>query len=63
MTVQEAAGVLGVEASVLRRRLIAGTMKGHKVSARLWLIPKREVERWRKRDPLPRGRPRKAPPA
>jgi excisionase family DNA binding protein len=56
MTVQEASAVLGVEGSVIRRRLIAGTMKGIKVNARLWLIPKREVEKWRRREPLKRGR-------
>lgn len=56
MTVQQAAAVLGVEGSVIRRRLGAGTMRGHKVSTRLWLIPKREVARWRALGPLPKGR-------
>jgi excisionase family DNA binding protein len=63
MTVQEAAAVLGIEGSVIRRRLIAGTMKGHKVNDRLWLIPKREVEKWRKMAPIPKGRkPTRRPP-
>jgi 5-methylcytosine-specific restriction protein A len=56
LTVQEAAAVLGVEASVIRRRLIAGRMRGHKVNPRLWLISKREVNRWKERGMLPRGR-------
>ncbi len=56
MTVQEAAAALGVEGSVIRRRLLAGTMKGIKVNNRLWMIPKREVEKWRRREPLKPGR-------
>jgi excisionase family DNA binding protein len=61
MTVQQASAVLGVEASVIRRRLIAGRMRGIKVNERLWLIPKREIEKWRTIKPRV-GRPPKLSP-
>lgn len=63
MTVQEASAALGVEGSVIRRRLLAGRMKGIKVNPRLWLIPKREVERWRQSEKPRIGRPRRPAPA
>jgi excisionase family DNA binding protein len=61
MTVTDAATVLGVEVSTLRRRLEAGVMKGERIHARLWLIPREEVDRWRKIGRLKRGpKPKRA---
>ena len=47
MTVQEAAAILGMTPVGVRARLERGQMQGTKVHARLWLISKEEVERWR----------------
>jgi len=65
LTVTQAAATLGVDARTIRRRLDSGEMKGERVTARLWVIPKREIERWRAAGDVKRkaGRPRKAPPA
>ena len=57
LTVQEVAAALGIEASVVRRRLIAGAMKGHKINSRLWLISRRELARWQRKGPPRIGRP------
>lgn len=55
LTVQQAAAELGIEGSVVRRRLIAGALKGERVHSRLWLIPRTEVERAKAAGPLRRG--------
>ena len=57
MTVTQAAAALGVDGSVVRRRLLSGAMKGEHLHGRLWLIPEAEVERW-KRLPKPRPGPK-----
>ncbi len=60
-TVSEAADLLGVSANAIAKRLQRGDMRGVKVNARLWLIPREEVDRLRgagKMKPGPRPRPK-----
>jgi hypothetical protein len=59
MTVREAAQALGVDGSVIRRRLRLGQMEGRLLSGLLWVIPSAEVARWRAMGPVKKGRPRK----
>ena len=56
MTLTEAARELGLDPSTLRYRLQRGDMQGEKVGPRAWLIPRREVERWREVGRLKPGR-------
>jgi excisionase family DNA binding protein len=56
LTVTEAAALLGIETSVLRRRLRLGIMDAVQVNPRLWLIPRDEVERWKGKGKLRPGR-------
>ena len=59
LTVTQAAALLGVPPRTVAYRLQRGYMCGIKMSARLWLIPRAEVDAWRDRPQLPRGpRPR-----
>ncbi len=60
MTVTQAAAALGVDGSVIRRRLLSGAMRGERLHDRLWLIPEDEVQRW-KRLPKPRPGPKPRP--
>ena len=45
LTVTEAAEVLGVDPSVVRRRIRLGEMRARRVGPRLYLIPADEVAR------------------
>jgi excisionase family DNA binding protein len=45
MTVTEAAAALGITEQSVRHRIRAGHLRGRRVGARLWLIPRAEVER------------------
>jgi excisionase family DNA binding protein len=45
LTVPEAARALNIDQVTVRRRLLHGTLQGRRVGARLWLIPRAEVER------------------
>ena len=45
MTVAEAASELGLDESVVRRRIRLGQMQARRVGARLLLIPREEVQR------------------
>jgi excisionase family DNA binding protein len=56
MTVTAAATELGLTPDAVRRRLERGIMTGIRVHARLWVIPRAEVDRWR-----PQGRLRPGP--
>jgi excisionase family DNA binding protein len=56
LTVAEAAAVLGLPERTISYRLQKGFMRGERAGRRLWLIPRAEVERWRGRGALPRGR-------
>ena len=56
LTITEASAVLEVPLRTLRYRLLHGFVHGERIHARLWLIPRAEVERWRGRGDLPRGR-------
>lgn len=60
LTVQETAEELGITTRGVQHRLERGLMRGERVSPRLWMIPRTEVDRWREVGKLPRGRkPRK----
>jgi excisionase family DNA binding protein len=54
-TVAEAAAILGIPERTIAYRLSRGMMQGERAGARLWLIPRAEVERWRGRGKLPSG--------
>ena len=45
VTVAEAAEALDLTVGAVNRRLRLGQMRGHKVNARLWLVPIEELER------------------
>jgi len=46
LTTKEAASLAGVSDAHIRRLLIAGKLKGRKLGGWVWLVPRREVERW-----------------
>ena len=56
LTVDQAAAELGIAPATVRKRLQLGVMQGENVGGRLWFIPRAEVDRWRGRGLLPRGR-------
>jgi excisionase family DNA binding protein len=58
LTVQEAATELGITVRGIQERLKRGAMRGERVTPRLWLIPREEVERWKE---LGRQRPGRKP--
>jgi excisionase family DNA binding protein len=55
MTVQEAAEALGLSIRGVRERIERGEMQAQRMGARLWVIPRGEVERWRGRGKLKPG--------
>ena len=55
VTVSEAATLMGLSVAAIEKRLQRGDMRGVKVNPRLWLIPREEVEAWRKRGRLKPG--------
>jgi excisionase family DNA binding protein len=59
MTVHEAATVLGVTDGRVRQLLSAGALRGERLGARMWLLERASVERYKK-ERRPVGRPRKA---
>lgn len=63
LTVAEASEVLGVSVEVVRKRLQRGLMAGERVGARVWVVPRAEVDRWVPRGKLPRGRKSQQPEA
>lgn len=46
LTTKEAAKLAGVTDSYIRRLLINETLKGRKLNDWIWLVPRREIERW-----------------
>lgn len=51
LTVAEAARELGVSRRTVQERIARGRMRAVRKSARLWLVPGDEVERWRRGEP------------
>ena len=47
LTVTEAADELGLTVRGVQERLRRGLMRGERVSPRLWMVPRAEVERWK----------------
>ncbi len=62
LTVSEAAGILGLSVHGVRKRIERGEMTAVRVNARLWLIPRAEVERHRAIGRLQPGPKTGAPP-
>ena len=58
MTIAGAVRVLGLHRATVHRRLQAGVMHGERIHAKLWLIPRAELERWRDKGRLPTSPPR-----
>jgi excisionase family DNA binding protein len=56
LTVAETAAELGITVRGVQDRLNRGLMAGERVSPRLWLISREEVERWKARGKLKAGR-------
>jgi excisionase family DNA binding protein len=56
LTIAEAAAELGVPERTVRYRVARGLMKGERIGKRVWAIPVDEVEVWKTRGPLPRGK-------
>ncbi len=56
LTIAEAARALGLPIRTLQYRLLHGLMRGERVNPRLWLIPRAEVDTWKNRGRLQRGR-------
>ena len=60
LTVEEAAAALGMSARAIRNRIERGDMQAQRLGARLWAIPRAEVERWHERGRLhPGPKPKK----
>jgi excisionase family DNA binding protein len=55
-TVKQASSELGIPARTILYRLKIGEMQGELIDGQLWLIPRAEVEAWRQRGELRRGR-------
>lgn len=56
ITVTEAARMLALAETTVRKRLRLGQMAGRQITTRLWLIDRAEVERWRERGRQSPGR-------
>ncbi len=63
LTVAEAAQELGITVRGVQERLLRGAMRGERLTPRMWVIPREEVERWRGKGRLKPGRPPKEPTA
>jgi len=55
-TVSEAANILGVTETYIRRLIHEGRMSATRIGRRVWLVPESEVEKFR--EPPRVGRPR-----
>lgn len=60
LTAKEAARRLGVTDARVRQLLLDGTIRGHKISKLLWLIPESEITRYQNTR-RPAGRPARTP--
>jgi len=47
LTLHEVAKELGLPVRTVQNRVHAGTMRGERVHARLWMVPRDELDRWR----------------
>lgn len=52
LMVVDAAREMGISRRALLNRIERGDVKADRVNARLWLVPRAEVERWRGRGRL-----------
>jgi excisionase family DNA binding protein len=59
LTVQQAAACLGVAGRTVRLWLETGTMAGQRLTPRMWVVPRTEVERMQRERPTI-GRPPRA---
>ena len=62
MTTEETAEYLRLTPGRVRQLARAGILPGMHAGGRAWVFTREEVERYA-RNPVPRGRPRKQPPA
>ena len=62
ITVTEAAKELGVAGRTVLNRIESGQMRAQRITSRLYLIPRDEVERWKPIGKRKGGRPRKQRP-
>jgi excisionase family DNA binding protein len=46
MTVEEAAAALGLSVRAIRERIRRGDMRADRLGARVWAIPRDEVQKW-----------------
>ena len=60
LTLHEVATVLGVPVRTVQNRVRAGHMRGERMHARLWLVPRAELEPWRSVGRLKPGPKRRA---
>lgn len=60
LTVAEAAKELGLSERGVQDRLRRGVMHGVRIGERVWVVPRSEVEEWKKRGKVRPGRPRRA---
>ena len=63
VTVREAARQLGISPLAVQQRIANGEMEAVRITARLLLVPRSEVERWKAVGRRKGGRPRKEPSA
>jgi excisionase family DNA binding protein len=61
LTVAEAAQELGISVRGVQDRLLRGAMHGERLTPRMWVIPRDEVDRWKDKGRLRPGRPKKRP--
>jgi excisionase family DNA binding protein len=61
LTVADAARELGMSARAILNRIQRGEMQAQRMGARLWVVPRVEVERWREVGRLKPGPKRHRP--
>lgn len=59
LTTAQAAAILGVTDSQVRRLIGLGKLKATRLGPRMWMIKERDLEAYRKTPPPHMGRPRK----
>ena len=62
VTVAEAAAELGISPRAVLHRIEQGEIKARKITPRMYLVPRQEVERWKPIGKRKGGRPPKRPP-
>jgi len=61
LTVKEAADELGITRTTVRRAVMNGTLSVHRLDDRTYLVPRGEVERYRREHLGQRGKRKKKP--